>query len=112
MSQFETKCPHCSASLTVQDDWIGMDVECPECKKEFTVQKDPAAPNPAITVPTESVQSDNSGAFIFICPPPTEKKCPYCGKPIKNQAKICKYCKKEIPSSTNSIICSAVAPLL
>lgn len=132
MSQFEIKCPHCNAALNVQDDWIGMDVECPICKKKFSVQKDPVAPPPAATAPAESVQSDNSGTFIFICPfcgnmaelpgslsgrkyeckacheeslaePTTEKKCPYCGKSIKIQAKICKYCKKEVPSSTDSI---------
>ena len=37
MAEFNTKCPHCSAELQAQEEWIGMEVECPDCKKTFTV---------------------------------------------------------------------------
>ena len=39
MSEFETNCPHCNATLNVQDEWIGMNVECPLCKKHFVIER-------------------------------------------------------------------------
>ena len=41
MAEFEMKCPHCGAELTVQEEWIGMEVECPQCKNTFSVQGNP-----------------------------------------------------------------------
>jgi len=40
MAEFITKCPHCSAELQAQDEWIGMEVECPECQKTFIIPKE------------------------------------------------------------------------
>ena len=42
MAEFETKCPHCGATLQAQDELIGMDVECPACQKTFKI----SPPNP------------------------------------------------------------------
>ena len=72
MSQFETKCPNCGTALSVQDEWIGMEVECPQCKQQFTIRKEPvrsgpAAPAVSISVPTPA-QTDNAGTFTFVCP--------------------------------------------
>ena len=70
MNKFEIQCPHCGTTLTVQEEWIGMNVECPECKNEFTVQKNPATVTPTPIVPLQSAaaQPGNSGTFTFVCP--------------------------------------------
>lgn len=71
MAEFETKCPHCGTALTVQEEWIGMELECPECKQTFPVQKDPVTVTPAPAVPVQEpspVQADNAGTFTFVCP--------------------------------------------
>ena len=125
MAEFQTGCPHCNAVLTVQEEWIGMNVECPECKKEFPIQKDSDTSKPAVPVSAESVQPDNSGTFTFVCPScntaaelpkkllgqqyecqmcfetciareATEKQCPFCGQTIKYHATICKFCKADL----------------
>ena len=37
MAQMETVCPHCSNMLTVENEWIGVNVECPICKQKFVI---------------------------------------------------------------------------
>ena len=39
MAEFEIQCPHCGTTLTVQEEWIGMNVECPLCKKNFVIER-------------------------------------------------------------------------
>ena len=74
MSQFETNCPHCGTALTMQEEWIGMEVECPECKKGFVLQT--------------SGKED-----------PAMKTCPFCGNEIKFKALRCKFCKSNLPQT-------------
>jgi len=117
MAEFETKCPHCQSILSVQDDWIGMEVECPACQKNFTVQHQASTPMPA--------ELGNSQTFTFVCPScdavaelpvsllgqkyecqmcfeehiaqaTTERQCPVCGQTIKYHATVCKYCKTDL----------------
>ena len=114
----ETKCPHCHAGLQIQAEWIGMNVECPQCKREFKIQQDSAAG-------AAPVQTNSGGTFTFVCPScntaaelpnsllgqqyecrrcfetciaqaAAEKQCPYCGQPVKQHAKICKFCKADL----------------
>ncbi len=46
MAEFETKCPHCDASLTAQTGWVGMISECPACKQNFTITQESSAEPP------------------------------------------------------------------
>ena len=76
MAQREIHCPHCNQALTIEADWIGMELECPLCSASFILQE---------TTDT-----------------PTEKACPFCGNMIKYQATRCKFCKQAIPSIQQS----------
>ena len=126
MNKFETKCPNCGAELTVQEEWIGMEVECPQCKNTFTVQGNPdQSAFPAASSVPASAQTDNGGTFTFVCPDcnavaelpknllgqqyecqmcfethiaeaTTERQCPFCGQTIKYHATVCKFCKADL----------------
>ena len=76
MAQREIHCPHCNQALTIEADWIGMELKCPLCSASFILQK---------TTDT-----------------PAEKACPLCGNMIKYQATRCKFCKQAIPSLQQS----------
>lgn len=66
MAQQEIHCPHCNQLLTIEADWIGMELECPICKKNFTIPAPAPAPLPVLTPVTKNVQPE--GKFTFVCP--------------------------------------------
>ena len=120
MAEFNTKCPHCSAELQAQAEWIGMEVECPTCKQIFTISGgDSNDPNFSDSqhLQTETIQVSSSEeeqmetSFIFICPEcdmqaelpinlkGTKYECKACGEEsIANPAteKKCPHCGKTI----------------
>ena len=60
MAAFNTNCPHCSAELQVQEEWIGMEVECPMCKNNFIISANEditrikAKPEPVVEIIAEN----------------------------------------------------------
>ena len=96
MAEFETKCPHCQSILSVQDDWIGMEVECPTCKQTFTVPenvtKDQDVSDPQNTQAETSPASSGSAetTFIFVCPDcGTQVELPSVFKGKEFECKVC-----------------------
>ena len=115
----ELECPSCKQMLTVAK----------EVPKIFNL----SIPQIKPITPTANANDENTEtSFTFVCPecgtqvelpialkgkkyecktcceesiaePATEKKCPHCGKMIKLQAKVCKYCKKDADSVSTSI---------
>ena len=85
MAEFITTCPHCSAELQVQDEWVGMEVECPLCHKMFAINKSSA-----------QVETEKTEAVINSALAADEKKCPFCNGIIKEQAIFCKHCKTDL----------------
>ena len=89
MSEFNMACPNCRNDLTMNDDWIGMNVKCPLCSHSFPVMKD---------IP---VMPAGSGEFNMACPNcrndltvhddwiGMDAECPFC--------KNCFTVAKEIP---------------
>ena len=133
MAEFITKCPQCSTDLQAQDEWIGMEVECPQCNAVFEIISPFAAIPDITQCGEHTVaETEKEGSFTFVCPScgsveelpykllgtayecqscfekrtaaaTTERDCPFCGKTVKNHAKICKHCKQDlsnVPSST------------
>ena len=89
MAEFITTCPHCSAELQVQDEWVGMEVECPLCHKMFAINKSSA-----------QVETEKTEAVINSALAADEKNCPFCNGIIKEQAIFCKHCKMDLNKTT------------
>lgn len=61
--EFKIECPWCNQHYTVDDSFIGQDVECSLCGKQFTVRRPNAAtPPPSSTLP-EAVASETTSFF-------------------------------------------------
>jgi len=128
MNAFITKCPHCSAELQAQNEFIGTEVECPVCPKTFIISKPEAQERFAAPAGNKS-ESCPAPRFIFICPEcdtvaelpesmknkeyecqcccetsvareAQERNCPLCGEKIKIKATVCKHCKQKIKPLT------------
>ena len=85
MNQITITCPHCNAQLEAPAEWSGLTVECPACHKNFTVQ--PAVQPLAVPTPVPTPEKTLSSPG---------RPCPYCGGLIKESAKLCKHCKKDL----------------
>lgn len=68
MAQQEIFCPHCQQALTIETDWIGMELECPACKKNFTIPAPASAPAPTPVLTPVLKMIQPAGKFMFVCP--------------------------------------------
>lgn len=59
----ETVCPHCNNMLTVENEWIGVNVECPLCKQQFVISTVHAQGS----TPSENTLNQ-ADSFHFVCP--------------------------------------------
>ncbi len=75
MPSFTFNCPKCGTPIEADDEWRGQQAQCPDCNETITI------PKPAISPDT---------------PKTDEKYCPFCGKIIKKQASLCRYCKARL----------------
>lgn len=77
MADFTFTCPSCAQPIETDDQWSGQEANCPHCDNRIRVPGNPV------------VQKQ----------PP--KNCPHCGQSIKQEASVCRYCKKStIPPVT------------
>ncbi len=126
MAQIKTNCPHCNGELEAQSEWNGMEVSCPLCQKNFTIKiaVKPIVPEMPVLTPVKAAPAAGK-TFTFICPSCNGKAelpeslkgnkyecqfcfdehiagcfsdclCPFCGGMVKENAKICKHCKKDL----------------
>ena len=83
---FQFQCPHCSAKLEAEDDWIGLETTCPNCSQTITIasntiqakpkiqlapvisQASPEVQRPRSTQSHLAKDSSASSKFPFICP--------------------------------------------
>ena len=116
---FQFQCPHCSAKLEAEDDWIGSETTCPNCGKGITIIKDSPVPPPIPSTPSlaKSVSEQPDPAFdedsffgkinkakqIFFPARPEKNSIPTasasgkctCGKcheEIDGAVKVCPHC--------------------
>ena len=83
MSNFLFNCPHCNQQMEAEEGWLGMQTECPHCKQIITIEN---SEFPQVVGSAVQVESSIRA----------EKPCPFCGQPIKKEAIICKYCKRDL----------------
>lgn len=102
MAEFTAKCPHCSAELVAEEDWIGMEVECPTCSRSFILAKEPPRvpkltlpPIKPVTPAASADEGDEEKSFIFVCPEcGTQVELPIVLKGKKYECKAC--CEESI----------------
>ena len=54
-------CPHCNQELSIEEQYLGMEVECPTCNKNFTAveKKTVSIPNAAVQAPATSSSNES-----------------------------------------------------
>ena len=62
MADATIKCTHCQQELSLDEQYLGMEVECPTCGNSFVAQKTPAIPKLALKMPaaTQASAVDNT----------------------------------------------------
>ena len=56
-AEVTVKCPHCQQKLSLDEQYLGMEVECPTCGNSFVAQKTPAIPKLALKMPAATGKS-------------------------------------------------------
>lgn len=62
MADVTIKCTHCQQELSLDEQYLGMEVECPTCGNSFVAQKTPVIPKLALKMPaaTQASAVDNT----------------------------------------------------
>ena len=60
MAEKTIVCPHCNQELSIDEQYLGMEVECPTCNQSFTAQAASSVKNTFQQIKNASAQLGNS----------------------------------------------------
>ena len=63
MAEKSIKCPHCSTTISLEEEYLGMEVQCPVCNQNFVVEADGGSNAPAENAVETTADGENEGAF-------------------------------------------------
>lgn len=78
-------CPHCDQMLRLPDHLYDVPAQCPLCAGAFQVRWRKARHSP---IPQAGIATDEAPRF----------PCRFCGKPIRDEAVKCPFCRKWLNS--------------
>ena len=78
-------CESCGQRIVIDEAAAGQLVDCPKCGKPLEV---PYKSKPLVEVATSSPAS---------APSSETEQCPFCAKPIKRGAYVCRHCGRDLP---------------
>ena len=96
-------CESCGQNIVIDAAGAGLSTECPKCGQSLTVPSQPQRQaEPSATTPpaTESAS------------PSETKQCPYCAETIKREAKVCRFCGRDILAEKSTASPKNGKPLL
>ena len=88
----EFDCNYCGQHVAIEDSGAGLVVQCPKCKQDLVV--------PSAEASDDIIGDDNKSSASLN---PEFKKCPFCAELIKKEAKVCRFCGRDLVKRYDNI---------